>query len=237
MYLPIQTKKNMRKLSLLLLASMSFLFASAQTLNPDSLLNARRMYRDSSLRAMYSADSLKVAKEFSEKVKEDSMYARAIYPLLNGGMNSGVIPVADPTKIPDPNIDYKILFELTGNNPDSSIKDINNGLAEIARVINLHIASGVPVKRIMPIIVVHAAALHALKNNEAFQKKYKIDNPNIKLIDDLKKIGGKFIVCGQAMEFFDVKKEELLPGIKISLTAQTVITQYQLKGYVLRQLW
>src|SRR6187399_1364529 len=130
---------------------------------------------------MYSADSLKVAKEFDMKVKEDSMIARAIYPLLKGGMNSGVIPVADPTEVPDPNMDYKILFEMTGNNPDSTIKEINNGLAEIARVINLHVAAGVPVKRIIPVIVIHAMALHAFKNNEAFQKKYKIDNPNIKL--------------------------------------------------------
>ena len=227
----------MRKLSLLLLLSMSFLFTSAQKMNPDSLLNARRMYRDSSLRAMYSADSLKVAKEFEMKLKEDSMYARAIYPLLNGGLNSGVMPVADPNEVPDPNMDYKILFELTNNNPDSVIKEINYGLGEVARVINLHVAAGVPVKRIIPVIVIHAAALQAFKNNEAFQKKYKIDNPNIKLINDLKKIGGKFIVCGQAMAFIEIKKEELLPDIKISVTAKTVITEYQLKGYVLMQVW
>jgi len=57
------------------------------------------------------------------------------------------------------------------------------------------------------------------------------------LISDLEKIGAKFIACGQAMEFFEVKREELLPEVKISLTAQTVITQYQLKGFVLHQLW
>jgi hypothetical protein len=39
------------------------------------------------------------------------------------------------------------------------------------------------------------------------------------------------------MEYFEVKREELLPEIKISLTAQTVITGYQLKGYVLHSLW
>ena len=38
-----------------------------------------------------------------------------------------------------------------------------------------------------------------------------MDNPSIKLIDDLKKIGATFIVCGQAMEFLEVKKEEFLP--------------------------
>lgn len=227
----------MRKLSLLLFACMASVFASAQTLNIDSIVTARKMQKDSSLRAAIHADSVRIGKEFESKEKEDKLNARLVYPLLNAGQGSGVIPVTDPTEIPDPNIDYKILFELTGNNPDSTIKDINYGLAEIARVINLHIASGVPVKRIIPVIVAHAGVLHSLKNNEAFQKKYKIDNPNIKIIDDLKKLGAKFIVCGQAMAFLEVKKEELLPDIKISLTAQTVLTHYQLKGYVWHPLW
>ena len=227
----------MRKLSLLLVACMAFLFASSQTLNVDSIVTARKMQKDSSLRTAIHADSARIEKEFTQKEKEDKLDAITVYPLLKGGKGSGIIPVKDPTEIPDPNIDYKILFELTGNNPDSTIKEINYGLDEIARVINLHIASGVPVKKIIPVIVVHAGALHVLKNNEAYQKKYKVDNPSIKLIDDLKKIGAKFIVCGQAMAFLEVTKEELLPDIKISLTAQTVLTHYQLKGYVWHPVW
>jgi intracellular sulfur oxidation DsrE/DsrF family protein len=217
----------------LIIACISFLFVSGQVVMSDSLIHAK----DSTLRAMFQADSIKVAKDFAEKAKWDKLAAKSEFPLLKGGKYSGIIPVKDPTEIPDPNIDYKILFELTGNNPDSTLKDINAGLDEIARVINLHIASGIPVKRIMPVIVVHAAALNAIKNNVAYQKKYKIDNPNIKLINDLEKIGAKFIACGQAMEFFEVKREELLPEVKISLTAQTVITNYQLKGYVWHPLW
>lgn len=227
----------MRKISFLLLACIAFFSAAAQSTNLDSLINARRMSRDSSLRALYTTDSLNMAKEYNKKVKEDSVDAIMVRPLLDGGKNSSIVPIKDVTEIPDPNIDYKIMFELTGNNPDSTIKEINYGLAEVARVINLHVAAGIPVKRIIPVIVVHAGALHALKTNEAFRKKYKIDNPSIKLIDDLKKIGTKFIVCGQAMTFIDVKKEELLPDMKISLTAQTVISNYQLKGYNWHPVW
>jgi hypothetical protein len=57
------------------------------------------------------------------------------------------------------------LFELTSNNPDSTLKEINYGPDEMARVINLHIASGVLVKKIIPVIVVHAGALHAMKHS------------------------------------------------------------------------
>ncbi len=218
---------------ILLFVCTSFYFADGQAAMSDSL----RLAKDSTLRAMIHADSIKVDKDFAEKAKWEKIYAKAEYPLLKGGKNSGIVPVKDPAEIPDPNMDYKILFELTANNPDTAMKEINLGLDEIARVINLHVASGIPVKRILPVIVVHAAALNALKNNEAYQKKYKMDNPSIKLIGDLEKIGAKFIACGQAMEFFEVKKEELLPNIKVSLTAQTAITQYQLKGYVWHPLW
>ncbi len=227
----------MRKLFMLLLAVMVFYTLPAQINKLDSILAVRKMQKDSAIRAAIHADSVRIDKEFTDKEKNDRLEARFIYPLLNAGSGSGVVPVADANEIPDPNIDYKILFELTGNNPDSIIKDVNFGLAEIARVINLHIASGIPAKRIIPVIVAHAGVLHALKNNEAFQKKYKIDNPNIKIIDDLKKFGAKFIVCGQAMAYLDVKKEELLPDMKISLTAQTVLTQYQLKGYNWHPVW
>jgi len=208
-------------------------FASAQSSMSDSLRKAK----DSTLRSLYREDSIKIGKEFAEKEKWEKIYARAEYPLLKGSKNSGIIPVTGATEIPDPNMDYKIIFEVVSNNPDSTIKEINAGLDEVARVINLHIASGIPVARIKPVIVVHAAALNAIKNNESFQKKYKTDNPSLKLIADMEKMGAQFIACGQAMAFFDVKKDELLPEVKISLTAQTAISSYQLKGYVWHPVW
>ncbi len=80
----------------------------------------------------------------------------------------------------------------------------------------------------------HGGAEFAFMNNEAYQKKYKMDNPNIKLIHDLESVvGAKVIICEQAMLMRGIKPEEFLPSVKLSLTAQTVITSYQLKGYVL----
>lgn len=198
----------------------------------DSTLNALKMQRDSTFHASAHADSVRIDKQFAEKEKWEKIKGLAINPVLKAGDMSGVIPVKDPAEIPDPKIDYKLLFELTVNNPDSLAKDINTGLAEISRIINLHVASGIPLQKIFPVIVVHAAALKAISTNKYYQSQYKLDNPNLKLITELEKIGAKFIGCGQAMAFFDVKKEDLLPEVKVSLTAQTVLSSYQLKGYV-----
>ena len=203
----------MRKyLLLFIIGSISSHFASAQSSAVDSLRKAK----DSTLRATMHEDSVKIEKQFAEAEKMEKMLAIVEYPLMKAGKFSGVVPVKGPDEIPDPNIDYKLLFELTINNPDSTAMDINPGLMEIVRVINLHIASGIPVKRIIPVIVVYAGALYAIINNAAYQKKYKVDNPNLTVIEELeKKTGAKLIACGQAMAFFEVKKEELWPAVKI----------------------
>jgi len=225
----------MRKLiCLLLLAAFLSPSASAQLTHTDSLRNAKK---DSTLRALMHEDSVKVNKEFADKEKWDRIDAKLIYPVLNGGKESGVIPVASPTEIPDPNIEYKLLFELVSNNPDSSLKEINNGLKEVARIINLHVASGIPIKKITLVVVVHAGAVHVMRTNEAFKKKFKMDNPSIPFMDQMRKIGVKFLICGQAMEFFETKKEDLQPDVRVSLTAQTVLSSYKLKGYVHYQIW
>lgn len=213
-------------LSVVVLFFTSISFAQVKTV--DSLLRAK----DSILKATFSADSVKIEKEFTSKIRWEKLKSTTVFPVINAGEFSGVIPVKDPTEIPDPNQDYKLLFELINNNPDSIIKENNEGLVEVARVINLHVASGIPLKRIFPVIVIHGGALNAVITNEAYQKKFKTDNPNLKLVGELEKLGAKIIACGQAMAFKNIQREELLPSIKVSLTAQTVLTNYQLKGYV-----
>ncbi|MEO6405809.1 MAG: DsrE family protein [Ferruginibacter sp.] len=203
----------------------------------DSTLHALKVQRDSTYYALVKGDSTKTDKEFKDKTKWESLKAVTTYPAINGGENSGVITVKDPTEIPDPKMDYKLLFELTSSNPDSVAKEINYGLTEVARKINLHVASGVPLKKIFPVLVIHAGALYAFTKNDVYKEKYKTDNPNLKLISKLEALGTRFIACGQAMAFLDIKKEALLPVMKVAVTAQTALSNYQLKGYVLYQLW
>ncbi|MFT0715339.1 hypothetical protein [Flagellimonas lutimaris] len=157
--------------------------------------------------------------------------ATVTFPVLEAGTFSGVIPVEDVTEIPDPNLEYKLLFELVNFDSDTPSK-LDASIVEVARIINLHVASGIPLENISPVIVVHAGSLNAFTTNEFYNGKFKMDNPNMKLIGELEKLGAKFISCAQAMFFFEVDKEALLPMFKVSLTAQTVLSSYQMKGYV-----
>jgi intracellular sulfur oxidation DsrE/DsrF family protein len=234
----------MKQVIFLMLVSL-FGFASySQNYNLDSALSANKKHKDSAMLALKTqrdsvyhanmhADSVKIDKEYTESVRWNKLKASVIYPAIKGSEFSGVIPVKDPTEVPDPNMQYKLLFEITESNPDSLAKEINGALGEVARKINLHVASGIPLKNIKPVIIAHGGVLQALTTNAYYKEHFKTDNPNIKLINDLAALGTKFIGCGQAMAFIDLKKEDMLPVMKVSLTAQTVITSYQLKGYIL----
>jgi len=177
-------------------------------------------------------DSSKLAAKARDSVRFAKLIALLEYPLIKGGKWSGVIPVADPTEVPDPSRTYRLLFEVSAKNPDSLSGKINQSLDEVARVLNLHVASGIPASQLVPVVLIAGPGLEALTNNESYRKKHNVDNPNLQLITDLAAAGAKFIACGQAMAFQGLSREELLPGVKVTLTAQTVLSNYQLQGYV-----
>jgi intracellular sulfur oxidation DsrE/DsrF family protein len=171
-----------------------------------------------------------------DSIRMAQMLEISQYPLIKGSKWSGVIPVKDPTEIPDPNQQYKLLFELASDIKDSAAaKEIHGGLAEIGRVINLHVASGIPAKNLDIVVVVHGGALKALLNDREYKKNYGIRNPNIAIIRQFLDAGARFIACGQAMWFKEITREEMIPEVKISVTAQTVLSNYRLKGYILFQ--
>jgi intracellular sulfur oxidation DsrE/DsrF family protein len=175
-----------------------------------------------------------LTKDQQDSVRMAQLLSKASYPLIKSSKWSGVLPMTGVTEKPDPTMQYKLLMEdVIGIKDSAAAKEISDGLAEIGRIINLHIASGIAKKQLEVVAVVHGPALYALYTNEQYKKKYGIDNPNIVLIDELMKNGVKFIACGQAMNFFEVKQEDMVPNIRISLTAQTVLSNYQLKGFVL----
>ena len=175
-------------------------------------------------------DSLTAARKDSSKLAK--LLTLAYYPLINAGPYSGVLPVEGVDEIPDPKREYKLLFEFTEGFKDSSHQKLHPGLVEIARVLNLHVAAGIPVANIHMVVVVHGPSLLWIRNDSFFQATYQKNNPNSALIEDLMRHGVKFIACGQAMLFFEVKKEQLFPGVKVSQTAQTALSNYLGQGYV-----
>jgi intracellular sulfur oxidation DsrE/DsrF family protein len=174
--------------------------------------------------------------------KKDSLIlaklkAKGTYPVVKSCAKSGVLPVEGITEKPDNNTRYKLLISLAiGSSEGEKVKKLNKGLEEAGRILNLHVAAGIPKEKIDLVIVTHGKALYALFNNDAFKQEFKADNPNITVIKELQDAGAKFIACGQAMGFLEIKNEQLLPSVKIAMSAKVALSTYQQKGYALYEL-
>jgi intracellular sulfur oxidation DsrE/DsrF family protein len=160
----------------------------------------------------------------------DAKY-RQTFPAIKTVKWVGVVPVEHVDEIPDPDMHYNMLFEVTWFDTATK-KEIQGGLGWVARELNLHEANGIPRKNISAVVVIHGDALFFLLRNEKYKKKYGIDNPNVSLIKELQTYGVRMIVCGQAMTGYRLEMGDLVPGLKQALTAQTALSSYQLKNYV-----
>jgi intracellular sulfur oxidation DsrE/DsrF family protein len=80
-------------------------------------------------------------------------------------------------------------------------------------------------------MVIHGPAAQFVINDEEYKKKYNTSNPNIPLFKELTDAGVKIFVCGQSLNKRNIAKEAVAPEVKISLSAITTLTTYQLKGY------
>jgi len=184
-----------------------------------------------------SADKKKPAMSKKDSLLLAKLGAKGTYPAIKASKFSGVMPVDAITDKPDINLKYKLVISLaSGTNDPDKIKELNRGLAEAGRIINLHLAAGVPKENMEVVIVTHGKALYALLNSEAFKRQFKAENPNADIIKELENAGARFVACGQAMQFLEIKNEELLPEVKIALSAKTALSTYQLKGYVLYEI-
>ena len=88
-----------------------------------------------------------------------------------------------------PGLSNKIVFQI--NRSEGDIRKPNLGLERVARVTNLYYAAGVPLNQLNFVVSINSDAVSAALNNEQFHKAYGVDNPNLKLIDDLEKAGVK----------------------------------------------
>lgn len=151
------------------------------------------------------------------------------FPIVKG--HGGIFEIKDATERPDPNLEYKILVDLTS--PAENDKEISRWVDNVARLMNLHGLAGVPKEKIHVKVVVHGGGVFTLLNDAKYQEKYQVENPNLKVYEALREAGAEIMICGQSMVMRKLTKEDLWPGVKIAHSALTTITTYVPQGYVL----
>lgn len=204
----------------------------------------RRLFLLASLHALsfFAIAQVSGIDSVAEKQKKDSIrmeriLATSTYPLIKNSKWSGVIPVNNIQENIDSSMQYKLLMEVVLWSRDSAAqREINGGLAEVGRLINLHIAAGVPKENIHVAIIIHGPALNVFLTNEAYQKKFKTDNPNLDILKQFSSLGIKMMACGQAMAYYNYDRKDMIPEVRTALSAKVILSSYQLKGYVLYRI-
>ena len=141
----------------------------------------------------------------------------------------GIFEVPFAVEKPDPSLVYNIVIEVEreSEKPDT----INWALNNVARLLNLLSVGGVPNANVHIVMAIHGGATYTTMNNEQYKAKYKQDNPNLKLYQELEAAGVKMFVCGQSIINRKVDRTRMVPEVKPALSMLTTITTYQLRGY------
>src|SRR3984893_508192 len=126
-----------------------------------------------------------------------------IYPLVP--KHGGVVPL--PRAAEQPRKGAKAVFDITA---DAKPSEVNKGLEEVARLLNLYGAAGLKAGDVKIAAVCHGDADKAVLSDAAYFARFKLRaNPNLPLIRDLKKAGVEVFVCGQSLHELGLKAEEV----------------------------
>lgn len=141
----------------------------------------------------------------------------------------GIFEIPFAVEKPDPAMVYNIVIEVEreSEKPDT----INWALNNVARLLNLFAVGGVPASNVRLVLAIHGGAAYTTMNNEQYRAKYKVDNPNLKLYQELQSAGVQMFICGQSIINRKIDRTRLVPEVKPALSMLTTVTTYQLKNF------
>jgi intracellular sulfur oxidation DsrE/DsrF family protein len=126
---------------------------------------------------------------------------------------------------------YRVIFDIgqAADTPDGRSARFET----VARFLNMHVKAGVPLENLDVVVAVHGTAGKDLLQDEAYRARYGMDNPNAALILALVEAGVEVALCGQTAASRGLPREDLLPGVKMALSAMTSLVTRQNQGYAL----
>lgn len=128
---------------------------------------------------------------------------------------------------------YKIVVALTAG----AVKpgQVNPALDHVARIVNLYVAAGVPLSHLKIVGIAYGATTPATMDNLHYHARYGVDNPNLKLISELRKAGVTIAVCAQAVAEHHIEYAWVSKEVTIALSGLTTVTVLEHDGYTLMQ--
>lgn len=133
------------------------------------------------------------------------------------------VPSAEPLA---PDTTFSVAFDVSQGGAEGAV---NRGFESAARFLNMHAVSGVRPDNMKLAIIVHGEAVTDLTKDTV----YGGSNKNAELVKALLAHGVTVQVCGQSAAFRGVNAEDLLPGVKMAVSAMTAHALLQQQGFTL----
>jgi intracellular sulfur oxidation DsrE/DsrF family protein len=143
----------------------------------------------------------------------------------------GYVAIPNVALPPSKDTKYQAVFDATrrADKPSQLIPALNMAGSEL----NALAAVNAPVSNARFVIVFHGGAVDGILDNVHYKAKFGTDNPNLKVISEMKKQGVEFFVCGQYLASEKIDPKILTPDVTLAADALLVLMQYQNKGYAL----
>lgn len=155
-----------------------------------------------------------------------------VYPVIRG--YGGVRPRPDLPSNLAPGTDYKVIVDVVHDDPDHA--RVMGSLVRLARLVNLMAYAGIPRDHVHIAAVIEGMAGFSVLTNEAYRKRFNVDNPNLALLHELKGAGVDLMVCAQALAENDLPDGDVSPDVTVTLSALTDFVVFGQRGYSYMQL-
>lgn len=126
---------------------------------------------------------------------------------------------------------FKIDFDVSEK---AKPGELSRAIETAGRFINMHVAAGVPLPSIRVAIVVHGGAVADLLQPEPYAARNEGKaNGSATAIAQLIGKGVEIHMCGQSAASYGITNADLLPGVKMTISAMTSHALLQQAGYTL----
>jgi len=124
---------------------------------------------------------------------------------------------------------YRVLMDI-GQAPDDPAA-LNRRIDTAARFLNVHVRNGIQGEKLELALVLHGPATRNALHDRAHRERYGVANGNRELLAALGEAGVKIYLCGQSAANIGIAAEDLLPQVRMAVSAMTVHVRLQQEGF------
>jgi intracellular sulfur oxidation DsrE/DsrF family protein len=143
----------------------------------------------------------------------------------------GYVEIANAALPPMKGSKYQAVFDAT--RPAEKASQLLPALNMAGSELNALATANVPLVQSGFVVVFHGPAVDGILDNDHYKAKFGSDNPNLKVIAEMKKQGVEFFVCGQYLAGEKIDPKMLSRDVTVAADALLVLMHYQNKGYAL----